>query len=174
MRTKLDAYIRRSLNRDTRRFPNKVRSSRAHIVADIRDGLRIMLGPDYERRLEDVMGGGSFQGSDEQRTLTSAIRSALLAPRRHSGQRSLGDHDPAGDADDLLGRMVDMVVLLEPAMNSLGEEERYLLRSCYLDGKSQRQLARQLGKPSSTINGAITRATRKMFRYLAANEGKFD
>jgi hypothetical protein len=132
----LQSYIRRSLNLDACRHGSKVRASRPDVLADIHDGLRIMLGPDYRRRIEDAMDSGTFQGSEEQRFLAAAINSATSAPERHRKQTALGVRDPEARREDRIQRLVEMAEMLTAPLNRLADQERELLVSHYIDGKS--------------------------------------
>ncbi len=174
MSDNLNSYIGRSLNRDAGRHGKKVQCSCRHVIQDVYDGLAIMLGPDYRRRIEAaMMDSETFQGSDEQFYLARAIRSAVTGPRRRPKEVSLGTYDAPDGDHGKLNHLVEMVTALQPALAKLSDLERYLLEEHYLDGKPYRDLAKELAIPRSTVCDTVARAARTVCLQLKPQEGEF-
>jgi len=173
MRKPLESYIGRSLNREIRRNDAKlICPSASNVFGDVHDGLRIMLGPNYRRLIEDRMANDTFKGSEERFYLVTAIKSALAQPKRPREQLPIGEYDPSsGEAkDNWIDLLAERVDALGPAMAELDPEEQRLIRMHYLEEQSFRQMAKELGVSRSTLRDRVVKLTKKMLVILESDK----
>ena len=98
---------------------------------------------------------------------TTAVRARVLALKRHARERQvfvMPDTAAAPAAEDLWR---DLQPLLDRELARLPEKYRIPVVLCDLEGKTQREAARQLGWPQGTVAGRLARARSLLARRLA-------
>jgi RNA polymerase sigma factor (sigma-70 family) len=134
-------------------------------------------------RIEAAFARQEFQGSEEQKLLRFAIDSVLHDPTivhepLAENEQALGDYEPSGGENpawiaDREERKAILTSALERELSSLSELERQTLIGVYWGEKSQAEIARERGQPTSTINDAHKRAIAKLAQRLGSYRGLY-
>src|SRR5262245_1494457 len=98
----------------------------------------------------------------------TALKARALAARRRAHERPQTEFaEPAAPApgDDNLRPMIDH------ALSRMPERYRVPIVLCDLEGKPQKEAARELGCPEGTLSGRLTRARRMLAARLARSPG---
>src|SRR5205085_3361919 len=95
----------------------------------------------------------------------TAVRLRAIAAKRHTRERQVADMpDPAAreaEVDSDLGPLFDQ------ELSRLPDKYRVLIVLCDLEGKTRKDVARQLGCPEGTVGGRLARARRMLADRLA-------
>jgi RNA polymerase sigma factor (sigma-70 family) len=96
-----------------------------------------------------------------------AYRAALeaRAGRRHRERQVLQMPDLA--AEEEADSIQELRLILDRELNALPDKYRVAIILCDLEGRTRKEVARQLGLPESTLSGRLTTARRMLARRLA-------
>jgi RNA polymerase sigma factor (sigma-70 family) len=97
----------------------------------------------------------------------TALKARTAAARRQARERRMGELCTSplrGEAD----HRFELEALLDDAVQGLPERYRVPLVLCELEGKSRRQVARQMGVPEGTVSSRLARARHLLARRLTA------
>jgi RNA polymerase sigma-70 factor (ECF subfamily) len=95
----------------------------------------------------------------------TALRAKVDAARRRVRERQAPDAQMCDPADEAARR--DLRQVLDAELSRLPERYRVPLVLCYLEGRTQEDVARQLGCPRQTITTRLTRACDRLRGRLA-------
>src|SRR4029077_19635032 len=97
-----------------------------------------------------------------------AYRAALeaKAARRHVRERQVGAMPEPAVVDEA-AHWCDLRPLLDQELNRLPDKYRVPVVLCDLEGRTRREVARQLGIPVGTLSGRLTIARRLLAKRLA-------
>jgi len=108
-------------------------------------------------RLASWLYGVAYRTALEGRRM-AARRRAREAPLAESVQPAIESGDPTADLSDLLDR----------ELSRLPDRLRLLVVLCDLEGRTRRQVAKQLGIPDGTLSNRLATARRLLARRLAS------
>ncbi len=95
----------------------------------------------------------------------TALKAKATAARRRAKERQVSDMPQAeAPAEDL---WEDLQPLLDRELSRLPDAYQVPLVLCYLEGKSKKEVARQLGLPEGTVSSRLARARELLRRRLA-------
>ena len=83
-------------------------------------------------------------------------KSAPKAARRSHGAKPLADTPARGDGRDV--ETLEVLALLDEEVNRLPARYRLPVIGCYLEGKTNAEVARELGCPAGTVFSRLARA----------------
>jgi RNA polymerase sigma factor (sigma-70 family) len=95
----------------------------------------------------------------------TALKARAQAARRRDLERQAQPMSPTESPDVLAGR--ELQGLLDEEVRRLPEKYRAPVVLCYLEGKSHAEAARQLGWPTGTVKGRLSRARQRLRARLA-------
>jgi predicted RNA polymerase sigma factor len=86
----------------------------------------------------------------------TALQARRIAVRRRARERQVSEMPEPASAEQDLWR--DLQPLLDEALGRLPDKYRAVIVPCDLEGKTRKEVARQLGVPEGTVAGWLARA----------------
>jgi RNA polymerase sigma factor (sigma-70 family) len=96
----------------------------------------------------------------------TALDARAAAMRRRTRERQVSPM-PEPEASDSADVWRDLLPVLDQELNRLPDNYRVPVVLCDLEGRTRREVARQLGIPAGTLSGRLTTARRLLSRRLA-------